>query len=66
VLVWNGSGFGPDEEGKYPGSQRLKVTFGVKPGITKAWLQYYNETLGSLELPRWEMGDKAVERSKSA
>ncbi|HWX20348.1 MAG TPA: hypothetical protein VN578_10660 [Candidatus Binatia bacterium] len=64
VLVWNGSEFGPDEEGKYPGSQRLKVTFGVKPGSTKAWLQYYNETLGPLELPRWELG--AVERSKGA
>jgi hypothetical protein len=55
VQIWNGSAFGPDDEGKYPGEQRLKVTFAVKPGTTKAWLQYYNETLGILDLPPWKV-----------
>jgi hypothetical protein len=55
VQVWNGSEFGPDDESKYPGEQRLKVTFAVKPGTRKAWLQYYNETLGTLDLPPWKL-----------
>jgi len=58
VLVWNGSEFGPDEEAKYPGAQRLKVTFAVKPGTTKAWLHYYSESLASLDLPRWQVSIK--------
>jgi len=37
------------------GEQRLKVTFGVKPGTSNAWLHYYAETIGSLELPSWEL-----------
>jgi hypothetical protein len=55
VQVWNGTEYGPDDECKYPGTQRLKVTFAVKPGTSKAWLQYYNETLGSLDLPPWQV-----------
>jgi len=54
VQVWDGSKFGPDDPGKYPGQQRLKVTFAIVPGTSKAWLQYYNETIGSLELPPWQ------------
>jgi hypothetical protein len=53
VEVWNGSSFGPDDECKYPGARRLRVTFAVKPGASKAWLHYYAETLGSLEFPAW-------------
>ena len=53
VRVWNGTVFGPDDPGKYPGEQRLKLTFSVTPGTTKAWLQYYNEPIGSLLLPAW-------------
>jgi hypothetical protein len=54
VLIWDGSRFGPDDAGKYPGIQRLKVTFGVKPGTSKAWLHYYSETIGLLNLPEWK------------
>lgn len=53
VLVWNGSKFGPDNPGKYPGVARLKITFAVKPGNSRVWLHYYNETIGSMELPPW-------------
>jgi len=54
VLIWDGSKFGPDDDCKYPGVQRLKVTFAVKPGTAKAWLHYYAETIGSLDLPPWK------------
>jgi hypothetical protein len=54
VEVFDGSDFDTDEDGKYAGEQRLKVVFAVKPGMSKAWLQYYNETLGSLDLPPWK------------
>lgn len=54
VEIWNGDSFGPDEQGKYPGPQRLKVTFAVKPGLERAWLHYYNEPLGEVVFPeRW-------------
>jgi hypothetical protein len=51
VEIWNGSAFGPDDPGKYPGEQRLKIIFQVKPGENTAWLHYYNECLGQLNLP---------------
>jgi hypothetical protein len=51
VQIWNGEAFGPDEQGKYPGPQRLLLTFAVKPGISKAWLQYYDVPIGTLDLP---------------
>jgi hypothetical protein len=54
IRIWDGSQFGPDDVGKYPGVQRLKVTFSVKPGTSKAWLHYYSETIGLLELPAWK------------
>lgn len=54
VEIWNGNSFGPDEQGKYPGPQRLKITFAVKPGLERAWLHYYNEPLGEVVFPeRW-------------
>jgi hypothetical protein len=53
VRVWNGTEFGSDDPGKYPGEQRLKLTFALTPGTTKAWLQYYNEPIGSLVFPAW-------------
>ena len=52
VKIWDGTKFGPDDPGKYPGEQRLKLTFSIKPGASKAWLHYYAETIGVLELPR--------------
>jgi hypothetical protein len=52
VEMWDGSGFVGDDPGKYPGTQRLKVTFAVKPGTSHGWLHYYAETIGQLELPR--------------
>ena len=55
VKVWNGSEWGPDEPGKYPGEQRLLMTFAVKPNTSTAWLNYYNEPIGTLELPRWQL-----------
>jgi len=51
VEIWNGTAFGPDDPGKYPGEQRLKVIFQVKPGVNEAWLYYYNEVIGQLKLP---------------
>lgn len=51
VEIWNGTAFGPDDPGKYPGAQRLKITFAVKPGTSHAWLHYYNEPIGELKLP---------------
>jgi len=51
VEIWNGTAFGPDDPGKYPGEQRLKIIFEVKPGANAAWLCYYNETIGQLNLP---------------
>jgi hypothetical protein len=53
--VWDGAEFGPDDPGKYAGKQRLKLTFGVKPGTAKAWLQYYTTTIGAIELPVWNL-----------
>ena len=55
VKVWNGSEWGPDDPGKYPGEQRLLLTFAVKPNTSTAWLNYYNEPIGTLELPRWQL-----------
>lgn len=51
VEVWDGAAFGPDHPGKYPGEQRLKIVFEVKPGSKLGWLCYYNEAIGQLELP---------------
>lgn len=51
VQIWNGTAFGPDDPGKYPGEQRLKIIFEVKPGTTQTWLHYYHEPIGQLALP---------------
>lgn len=51
VEVWNGTAFGPDDPGKYPGEQRLKIIFAVTPGNSRVWLHYYNEPIGELQLP---------------
>jgi hypothetical protein len=51
VEVWNGTAFGPDDPGKYPGDQRLKIIFAVTPGMSRVWLHYYNEPIGQLTLP---------------
>jgi hypothetical protein len=55
VKVWNGSGWGPDDPGKYPGKQRLLLTFAVKPNTSTAWLNYYSEPIDTLSLPRWQV-----------
>jgi len=55
VRVWNGTDFGEDDPGKYPGSQRLKVTFAVKPGTKRGLLHYYNEAVGEISLPEWKV-----------
>ncbi len=51
VEIWNGTAFAPDDPGKYPGEQRLKIIFAVKPGAKDAWLHYYQEPIGQLRLP---------------
>ncbi len=58
VRVWNGTDFGPDDDCKYAGAQRLKITMATRPGTVKAWLQYYNEALGEVTLPPWTAGVK--------
>ena len=52
VEIWNGTAFGPDDPGKYPGEQRLKIIFAVKPGTANGWLYYYNQPIGQLQLPQ--------------
>ena len=52
-LLWNGSVFVNDDVGKQPGPQRVKLTMAVKPGTREAWLHYYHEKIGRLELPDW-------------
>lgn len=49
--IWDGAAFGPDDPGKYPGEQRLKIIFEVQPGTNAGWLHYYNEPIGRLKLP---------------
>lgn len=51
VEIWNGTAFGPDDPGKYPGEQRLKIVFEVNSGAGQAWLHYYNEPIGPIKLP---------------
>jgi hypothetical protein len=63
VLIWDGSAFVLDEQCKYPGIQRLKLTVATTPGTSKAWLHYYNEPIGCLELPPWT---PAAAKAKSA
>ena len=55
VQVWDGAKFGPDDECKYPGEQRLKLTVALEPGTSNAWLQYYNQSLASLTFPVWQL-----------
>jgi hypothetical protein len=54
-LLWNGSAFLEDDIGKHPGPQRLKLTLEVTPGTRHAWLYYYQEKIGPLELPEWRL-----------
>jgi hypothetical protein len=49
--IWDGAAFSPDDPGKYPGEQRLKIIFEVQPGANAGWLHYYNEPIGQLKLP---------------
>jgi hypothetical protein len=49
--VWNGAAYDEDESCKYPGEQRLLLTFAVKPGTSKAWLQYYDAPVGLMDVP---------------
>jgi len=56
VEIWDGAVFGPDDPGKYPGPQRLRLTFAAKPGTTRAWVQYYAEPIGEIALPAWNVG----------
>lgn len=51
--LWNGSAFVEDEIGKHPGEQRLKLIIEATPGTRHAWLYYYQEKIGPLELPEW-------------
>jgi len=53
--VWDGNKFGPDDPGKYPGEQRLLLTFAVKPGTKSAWLHYYNDSITQFKLPEWRV-----------
>ena len=53
--VWDGNTFGPDDPGKYPGEQRLLITFAVSPATKSAWLHYYKEAIAQFELPEWRV-----------
>jgi len=65
VLIWKDSAFSPDEDGKYPGAQRLKLTIAVQPGASKASLQYYNQSLGVITLPPWTPASESAASSAS-
>ncbi|MBI5831977.1 MAG: hypothetical protein HZB16_06660 [Armatimonadetes bacterium] len=51
VLVWSNGAFGPDEEGKYEGPQRVRLLAAIKPEATLAKLRYYLEFLGEVRFP---------------
>jgi hypothetical protein len=51
VLVWDGKEFQEDAGDKPPGTQRLKITFALKPGVFTAYLYYYNEVVGLINFP---------------
>ncbi len=51
VRIWEDGRFTADDRGKYPGEQKLCVTFEVQAGSRKAVVQYYNNALGEIEFP---------------
>ncbi|MBM3846743.1 MAG: hypothetical protein FJ405_10735 [Verrucomicrobia bacterium] len=53
--IWEDGAFVDDKVGKMPGSQRLKMTFAVKPRIQRGWLQYYDQPLCEVSLPDWRI-----------
>lgn len=55
VLIRKGARFVPDDADEHSGGAHLKITFAVKPGTSSAWVCYYGETLGSIELPPWNL-----------
>ena len=55
VLIRKGARFVPDDSGEHSGGAHLKITFAVKPDTTSAWVCYHGETLGSIELPSWNL-----------
>lgn len=57
ILVRKGARFVPDDSGEHSGQAHLRITFAVKPGTSSAWVCYYGETLGNLELPPWNLQD---------
>jgi hypothetical protein len=73
ILVRKGARFVPDDSGGHSGQAHLKITFAVKPGTSSAWVCYYGETIGSFELPPWNLQDaplrprsgERTERSRS-
>jgi hypothetical protein len=52
VEVFHEGQFGPDEMGKYPGEQRLRLRFGLsRGGPRRLKFRYYFETFGAVLLP---------------
>ena len=52
VQVWTDGTWAKDDACKYPGMQRVRLLFGVKPGFTRhVKVRYYLESFGDLQLP---------------
>ena len=56
VEIWRDGGWRPDEEGKYPGPQRLRLLAGVPVGTRRARFRYYFEVFGEIDLPSPAVG----------
>jgi hypothetical protein len=51
VQVAQGGGFGPEDDMRYAGPQRLRLLVGVRRGVTRLAFRYYTERFGEVILP---------------
>jgi hypothetical protein len=49
--VMHGGGYGPEDEMRYGGAQRLRLLLAVRPGTRRLAFQYYTEKFGDIALP---------------
>jgi len=52
VELWRDGAWIADEEGKYPGEQRLRLLVGVTPGAERLCFRYYFESFGEVRFPK--------------
>jgi hypothetical protein len=51
LRIWDGEEWREDEDGKYAGSQRLRLHVGVGPEVREFRLRYYFEIIGDVRVP---------------